>query len=279
MTHLEGKFPVSKHLSLFYQVWQPDDHQKAVVLLVHGLADHSSRYQNVVNHLLPRGYSIWTYDQRGHGLSPGPRCYVSRLSDLINDLRDFLALVTRQNPGLPIFVVGHSMGALESIALATENPESVTGFALSGLLLQTGQSIPKLLIMLSGAISALAPRLGVQTLECDAISRDQSVVDAYVTDPLVYTGKIPARMGAELIAAMTTVQTKLKSISAPLLLLHGGADRLANPSSSQIAFDSISSTDKEIRIFPGCYHEIFNEPCRDFVLGTLSQWLDKHIPS
>ena len=279
MTHLEGKFPVSKHLSLFYQVWQPDDHQKAVVLLVHGLADHSSRYQNVVNHLLPRGYSIWTYDQRGHGLSPGPRCYVSRLSDLINDLRDFLALVTRQNPGLPIFVVGHSMGALESIALATENPESVTGFALSGLLLQTGQSIPKLLITLSGAISALAPRLGVQTLECDAISRDQTVVDAYVTDPLVYTGKIPARMGAELIAAMTTVQTKLKSISAPLLLLHGGADRLANPSSSQIAFDTVSSIDKEIRIFPGCYHEIFNEPCRDFVLGTLSQWLDKHIPS
>lgn len=278
MTHLEGTFPVTKHLSLFYQAWQPDNHQKAVLILVHGLADHSSRYQNVVNHLLPRGYALWTYDQRGHGLSPGPRCYVNRLSELINDLRGFLALVAEQNPGQPIFVVGHSMGALEGIVLASENPQGVTGFALSGVLLQTGQSIPKLLLSLSKIISTLVPRLGVQTLECDAISRDRLVVEAYVTDPLVYTGKIPARMGAELISTMTTVQAQLKKVVAPILLLHGGADRLASSSSSQIAFDTVSSIDKEIHIFPGCYHEIFNEPCRDFVLGTLSQWLDKHLP-
>jgi acylglycerol lipase len=279
MTHLEGNFPVAKHLSLYYQAWQPDGHQKAVIVLVHGLADHSSRYKNVVNYLLPRGYAIWAYDQRGHGLSSGPRCYASRLSDLIGDLKGFLAFVAEQNPGQLIFIVGHSMGALESVAVAAENPPSVNGFALSGVLLQTGQKIPKIFLSLSEVISTLFPRLGIQTLECDAISRDQAVVDAYINDPLVHTGKIPARMGAELLAAMTTVQTTLKSISAPLLLLHGGADRLANPSSSQIVFNSVASTDKEIRIFPGCYHEIFNEPCKDFVLGTLSLWLDKHIPT
>ncbi|PPD58988.1 alpha/beta hydrolase [Dehalogenimonas etheniformans] len=279
MTHLEGKFSVAKHLSLFYQAWLPDNRQKAIIVLVHGLADHSSRYQNVVNHLVPRGYAVWTYDQRGHGQSPGPRCYVNRLSDLIGDLKSFSNFVSSQNPGTPVFIVGHSMGALESIAFATENPPFVAGYALSGMLLRIGQNVPKLLLSLSGTLSSLIPHLGVQTIECEAISRDQSVVKAYIADPLVYTGKVPVRMGAELITAMASVQTKLTAVKSPILLLHGGADRLASPSSSQITFDSVSSQDKEIRIFPGCYHEIFNEPCRDFVLGTLSLWLDKHLPA
>ena len=279
MIHLEGQLPVSKHLSLFYQSWQPDDPQKAIIILVHGLADHSSRYQNVVNHLVPRGYAVWTYDQRGHGQSPGPRCYVNRMSDLVGDLKGFVTLVEEQNPGQPIFIVGHSMGALESICLASENPQSVTGFALSGVLLQTGQNIPKLLLSFSKLLSVLVPHLGVQTIECGAISRDESVVKTYVNDPLVYTGKVPVRMGAELIKTMSTIREKLPVVKSPVLLLHGSADRLASPSSSQIVYDTIASTDKQIQIFPGCYHEIFNEPCRDFVLGTLTKWLDKHLPA
>jgi alpha-beta hydrolase superfamily lysophospholipase len=98
-----------------------------------------------------------------------------------------------------------------------------------------------------------------------------------VKDPLVFTGKIPARMGAELIAAMNLAQSRLPGISLPVLLLHGAADRLAEPSGSQVMYDTIASLDKELHFFPGCFHEIFNEPCHEFVLGTLSQWLDKHI--
>ncbi|APV44428.1 Lysophospholipase, alpha-beta hydrolase superfamily [Dehalogenimonas formicexedens] len=279
MTHLEGKFQVARHLSLFYQAWLPDNRQKAIIILVHGLADHSGRYRNVVNHLLPRGYAIWTYDQRGHGQSPGPRCYVNHFADLIDDLKDFTSFVASQNPGAPIFVVGHSMGALESISLATGNPQSIAGYALSGLLLKTGQNIPKLLMSASRGLSTLLPHLGVQTIECEAISRDESVVKAYISDPLVYTGKVPARMGAELITFMATVQTKLSEVRSPILLLHGSADRLASASSSQMAYDTVLSADKELHIFPGCYHEIFNEPCHDFVLGTLTKWLDRHLPA
>jgi alpha-beta hydrolase superfamily lysophospholipase len=117
----------------------------------------------------------------------------------------------------------------------------------------------------------------VQQLDCSAISRDPSVVERYVKDPLVFTGKIPARMGAELISAMTLAQSRLMSISLPVLLLHGAADRLAEPCGSQLMYDAVASTDKELHFFPGCFHEIFNEPCREYVLGTLSQWLDKHL--
>jgi len=264
-------------MPLFYQAWLPESKPKAVIVLVHGLADHSGRHGNLVNFLLSRGFTVWSYDQRGHGKSPGPRCYANRFSDLINDLKMFVAVVAEQNSSSPVFVVGHSMGALESAAFAAERPEHVTGVALSGLLLKPGESVPVLVQSLAKLLSFLAPRLGVQRLDCSAISRDQSVVKAYLNDPLVYTGKIPARMGAELLTAMTTVKSHIHNIGMPVLLMHGGSDRLADPSSSQFAFDNVSSTDKELHFFPGCYHEIFNEPCRDFVLGTLSQWLDKHI--
>jgi alpha-beta hydrolase superfamily lysophospholipase len=203
---------------------------------------------------------------------------VNRFTDLTDDLGSFVNLVVGHNPDYPLFVVGHSMGAMESAAFVAERPQNISGVALSGMLLQTEQSIPKLLVSLADVISTLLPRFGVQRLECDAISRDPKVVQDYIQDPLVYTGKIPARMGAELITTMTTIQTKLKNIKMPVLLLHGGADRLASPSGSQFTYDTIASTDKELRFFPGCYHEIFNEPCRDFVLGTLCRWLDKHLP-
>ncbi len=277
MSHLEGTFPIAKRKALYYQAWLPSERPKAVIVLVHGLADHSSRYNNVVNYLLPKGFAIWSYDQRGHGKSPGTRCYVNRFTDLTSDLDKFFTLVREQNPGLPLFVIGHSMGALESMAFVANHSNDITGVALSGLLLKTGQSVPALMLKLANVLSAIVPRFGVQRLDCGAISRDDSVVEGYVKDPLVFTGKIPARMGAELLEAMTEAQTKLPTINIPVLLLHGAADRLATPSSSQLMYDTIASSDKELHFFPGCYHEIFNEPCHEYVLGVLSQWLDRHL--
>ncbi len=278
MSHLESTFGFAKRKSLFYQAWLPDVPPKAVIILVHGLADHSGRYGNVVDYLIPRGYAVWSYDQRGHGKSPGTRCYVNRFTDLIADLDRFILLVRQQNPDLPIFVLGHSLGALESATLVADRPNGITGLVLSGLLLKTGQSVPGLMLKLAKMLSALAPRLGVQKLDCSAISRDTAVVENYVTDPLVFTGKIPARTGAEVLDAMTIAKSKFPGVNLPVLLLHGAADRLADPSSSQLMYDGIPSTDKELHFFPGCYHEIFNAPCHDYVLGTLTRWLDKHLP-
>ncbi|MEN8614621.1 lysophospholipase [Dehalogenimonas sp. THU2] len=279
MSHIEGTFTIGRKAELFYQAWLPDNPPKAVIVLVHGLADHSSRYGNVVDHLLPKGFAVWSYDQRGHGRSPGTRCYINRFTDLTGDLDKFIGLVRQQNPGLPLFLIGHSMGALESAAVVAGHSHGVAGLVLSGLVLKTGKSISKMMVSMAGVLSTLVPRLGIQRLNCEAVSRDTSVVDGYVKDPLVFRGKIPARMGAEVIAAMSLVEAKLPSIKLPVLLLHGALDRLAEPSSSQTMYDGIASTDKKLHIFPGCYHEIFNEPCRDYVLGITSDWLNKHTPA
>jgi len=276
MSHQEGTFTAAGNTPLFYQAWVPDS-PKAVVVLVHGLADHSSRYSNVVDYLTPKDYAIWTFDQRGHGRSPGGRCYVNRFTDLIADLDRFIFFVGQQNPDLPLFLLGHSMGALESALYVCDYHQGVSGIILSGLVLKAGQSVPEWALSMARFLSSVLPRLGIQKLECDTISRDTIIVEGYVKDPLVYRGKIPARTATELLSAMALVQSRLSSIKMPVLLLHGAADRLADPSSSQVMYDSVSSSDKEIHLFPGCYHEIFNEPCRDFVLGVLSHWLDRHL--
>ena len=232
----------------------------------------------MINHLLPKGFAVWTYDQRGHGRSPGKRCYTNRFTDLVNDLDIFVTLVKQKNAELPVFIVGHSLGALESVFfIANHQPRNISGLVVSGLVLKIGQSVPQIMLALAGVISVLVPRLGVQHLDCRAVSRDDSVVESYIKDPLVYSGKIPARTGAEMIGAMSSVQSKLSAITMPLLILHGASDQLAEPSGSQLMYDSVGSTDKTLHLFPGCFHEIFNEPCRDVVLDITSDWLLGHL--
>ncbi|MEL7561860.1 lysophospholipase [Dehalogenimonas sp. 4OHTPN] len=276
MRYLEGDFNISKGQALYYQAWLPDSRFKAVVVLVHGLADHSGRYNNVIDYLVPKGYSVWSYDQRGHGKSPGKRCYIDRFADLTGDLSRFVDFVRQENPSLPLFIIGHSLGALEAAFYSTCHPTWVTGAVLSGLVLKAGESITKRTLKLVKTLSVIIPRLGVRQLECAGISRDENVVKNYIGDPLVFTGKIPARTGAEMLDAMSNVQALSAKIKLPVLLMHGASDRLAEPSGSQLFYNSIASTDKELHFFPGCYHEIFNEPCHDFVLGTMIRWLDKH---
>lgn len=277
MSHLEGTFPVGKRVMLYYQAWLPECQPKAVIVLVHGLADHSSRYGNLVDHLVDKSYSVWSYDQRGHGKSPGKQCYVNRFANLIDDLGFFIDRVSLINPEQPIFIIGHSMGALESSIYLAGSHQGIAGAVLSGLVLKPGQSVSKVTQKLARVFSTLIPWIGVRQLDCSGISRDRTVVEGYTKDPLVFTGKIPARMGAEMLDAMSLARSTMGFITLPVLLMHGAADRLAEPSSSQLMFETIASVDKELHIFPGCYHEIFNEPCRDFVMGTLVRWLDRHI--
>ncbi|MGI2335483.1 MAG: lysophospholipase [Dehalogenimonas sp.] len=276
MSQFEGLFDNGCAPGLYYSAWLPETTPRAIIILMHGLADHSGRYDNVVNHLLPQGYAVWTFDQRGHGRSPGQRCYVNSFDDLTGDLAKFVDKVRTANPGLPLFLLGHSLGALEAADYATSTPAGIDGVVLSGLPLNIEHGVSHLLVKLAKFFSVLTPRLGVQKLPSDTISRDPKVVEDYVKDPLVYNGKIPARMGAELFRTTRAIKSRLSNITLPILVLHGEHDRMAEPSGSRLLFEKAASTDKELEIFPGCYHEIFNEPCRATVLEVVSTWLNRH---
>jgi alpha-beta hydrolase superfamily lysophospholipase len=278
MIHTEGTFEGLKGLKLYYQSWQPEQNPKAVLLILHGLAEHSGRYKNVVDYFIPRGYAIYAYDQRGHGKSQGTRCYVDRFQDLIADLNTFVSMVTKFHPGLKVFLVGHSIGATVAVTYSVQYPNAVAGLILSGSVLKPGESITPIMKIMARILSAISPHMGVSPLDSSTISRDKSVVDAYDNDPLVYRGKIPARMGAEALNIMEQyLPPRLGEIKLPLLIMHGGEDRLSNKEGSVLLYKAASSSDKTLKIYDGFYHEIYNEPDRIQVFADVETWLAQRL--
>ena len=277
MKHKEGKFKGLKNFDLYHQCWLPEASPKAVLLVAHGLAEHSGRYKNLVNYFVPKGYAVYALDHRGHGKSDGVRCYVDRFSDYLADLKTFFDMVRKEHKSARIFLVGHSMGATIATAYAVDHQKEMSGLIVSGASLVASTSVSPVLLAMAGVISVLAPKMGVTVLDASAISRDQAVVDAYVNDPLVYRGKLPARMGAELAKMWKQLPEQMTEIKLPVLIMHGSADHLADSRGSKLLYERVSSKDKTLKLYDGFYHEIFNEPEHKQVMADVAAWLAKHI--
>ncbi len=273
MKHVEGKFKGYKNLNLYYQCWLPSNEPKAVLLVVHGLAEHSGRYINIVNHFVPKGYAVYGFDQRGHGKSQGQRGYVERFSHFVSDLKTFSGIIRSKHRDAKIFIVGHSVGGTIATAYAVHYQDEFDGLVLSGATLKVGASVSSGLIIVARVLSLLLPKMGLDVIDASAISQDKTVVDAYVDDPLVYRGKIRARLGAELIKAIQILLPQMSKIYLPILIMHGTADRLSDPRGSEILYDRVSSRDKTLKLYDGFYHEIFNEPGREQVFEDMEAWL------
>ena len=273
MKHVESKFKGYKNLNLYYQCWLPSNEPKAVLLVAHGLAEHSGRYINIVNHFVPKGYAVYGFDQRGHGKSQGQRGYVERFSHFVSDLKTFSGIIRSKHRDAKIFIVGHSVGGTIATTYAVHYQDEFDGLVLSGATLKIGASVSPGLIIVARVLSLLLPKMGLDVIDASAISQDKTVVDAYVDDPLVYRGKIRARLGAELIKAIQILLPQMSKIHLPILIMHGTADRLSDPRGSEILYDRVSSRDKTLKLYDGFYHEIFNEPGREQVFADMEAWL------
>jgi alpha-beta hydrolase superfamily lysophospholipase len=240
------------------------------------LAEHSGRYTNLVNYLVPGGYAVFAFDLPGHGKSEGARGYVERFQDYLDDLHAFLTRVRAEHATPGTVIIGHSMGGTIAAAYAASHQETLVGLVLSGPVLLVDPSFSPALVAVTRILSAALPKAGIMTLDATAISRDSAVVDAYVADPLVYRGKISARLGIELMKAIQRLPGAVPTIKLPTLILHGTADRLAPPAGSRMLYERISSTDKTLKFYEGCYHELFNELEHEDVLADLEHWLAGH---
>jgi alpha-beta hydrolase superfamily lysophospholipase len=279
MNHQEGYFKGRQGTNLYYQGWLPEGRSVAVLLIVHGLAEHSGRYGNVVNYFVPRGYAVYGIDHLGHGHSDGPRAYVERFQDFLDPLKVFLDRIRDWQPGAPIFLVGHSLGGLISAAYLLDQPDELAGAILSAPSVKMPGSVSRLTLFGGKVLSALFPKMGLVRLEADGVSRDPAVVRAYRSDPLVFTGKITARLGTELLEAMDRVLAEARKIRLPLLILQGAADKLVDPGGAQVLYDRVGSADKTIKIYEGLYHEVFNEPEHEQVLRDVEKWLAGQLKS
>lgn len=279
MKHQEGFFKGVREANIYFQSWSPESDLKAILLIVHGLAEHSGRYMNIVNHFVPLGYGVYGVDHLGHGQSDGTRVYVDRFEDYTKPLKIYFDMIRLWQPHKPIFLVGHSMGGLISAVFLLDHQAELTGAVLSGAAVKVPNHITPAILFVGKVLSALIPKFGLLGLDAEGICRDPAVVQAYVSDPLVYTGKTTARLAAEMLKAMQYVMAQAAQITLPIMMVQGSADRLIDPAGSQMLYDSVSSSDKEIRIYDGFYHEVFNEPEHGHVLGDVEIWLEAHLTS
>ncbi|TET18159.1 MAG: alpha/beta hydrolase [Dehalococcoidia bacterium] len=279
MEHTEGSFRGHKDLNLYYQSWLPAGRPEAILLVVHGGAEHSGRYGNLVNYFVPRGYAVCGLDLRGHGKSEGLRSYVERFSDYLTDLKAFFDIVRAEHGDAKIFLVGHSLGGGIATAYAVLHQHELAGLLLSGAVLKVPSGRSPALIALAPMLSLVLPkmRIGGSIVDASAISRDKAVVDAYVNDPLVYRGKIRARFGAEILKTLQELPRQMPEINLPILIMHGTADLLCDPQGSQMLYERVGSRDKTLKLYEGFYHEILNEPGHKQVLADMEAWLATRI--
>lgn len=270
----EGFLPTHDGAQVYHQRWRPTGPAKAALVLIHGLGEHSSRYSNLVSALNSRAIAIYTMDNRGHGRTPGQRGFIQRWSDLREDVRSLIQLTLVNEPGVPIFLMGHSLGGLIAFEYALHYPGGLRGLILSAPGLSS-EGISKPMLFLSQILSRVWPTLSLPTgLDSSAISRDPQVTAAYTRDVLVH-GLATPRMATESMAAIAYVLRHAPELTLPLLMVHGDADQIVPARATRTVFNTISSNNKRYISYPGAYHEPHNDLGWQQVVQDVGDWIEE----
>ena len=272
----EGRVVGAGDVELYWQGWLPPS-PRGVLLLCHGLGEHAGRYGNVVDAVVPDRWAVYGLDLRGHGLSGGRRAHIERYADLLADVDVFRRTVVARHPGLPVVLLGHSMGGQIALAYALDHQDDLAGLVLSAPAL-AGDVVPKPVVPLLRALGRVAPRLRPAGIDVTKISKDPAVVAAYQADRLVHQGKPTLALGLGIVGQFAVLPERARALTVPLLLQHGSADALTDPAGTRLLSDTAGSADKTVRWYEGLWHEIYNEPERARPLADLREWLRRTFP-
>jgi acylglycerol lipase len=275
--HQEFGFAGADGVPLFAQSWAPSDgRERAALIVVHGLKDHSSRYAALADEAVKHGIAVYAFDLRGHGRSAGDRVTIGSFDDYLNDLDAFFAKVRAAEPNKPVFLFGHSMGGCIATLYTLLKHPQLAGLLLSGPAIEPTDDVPGVLIGATHVLGTITPGAKVFDLPNENFSRDPAVVAAMSKDPLVTQGKAPARTAAELLNAMSEIRDHWGELDVPLLAMHGSLDKLTNPNGSRDLVQHAKTTDKTFKLYEGLYHDLLHEPEKAQVTADLIGWLEAH---
>lgn len=264
---------------LFWRRHSAEGDARAVLLFVHGLAEHSGRYLHVLDHFANAGFDCWAHDYRGHGQSPGLRVHVGQFDEFLVDLTAARRLVREAQPDLPFFLVGHSQGGLIVLREALTHPQGLEGIVVSSpfLGMHPDAAPPAPLHMVANIVSTFAPKLMFSKVaEPSALSRDPKVPEAYIADPLV-SSTVSARWFTSVLAAHADTLARASTLSLPALIMQSGDDRVTDPAATRSWVADAPSDLIDYVEWEGLYHEMFNEPEKEEVFNRVEAWLDERL--
>lgn len=276
VVHAEGRFAGRGGLELFRQSWRPDGPARAALVNIHGLGDHSGLYPALVEHMAGRTMAVHSFDLRGNGRSPGLRGFVEEWRDYRDDLARFVDLVRQDEPALPLFLIGNSLGGLIALDYAMQAPGGLRGVVIVSAPLGA-LGVPAPLLALGRVLSRVWPRFSLETgMDLTGLARDPGVVEQILADPLFHR-RGTARLSTEVTAAVARVQAGAPSFTLPLLVLHGSDDRMVSPGGSRIFAARAGSPDKRLIEYPGAYHALFADFGREQALADVGDWIGARL--
>lgn len=272
MRYETGTFAGRGGRTLFRQAWLPDAPPRATLVNLHGLGDHGGLYPMLPDYFIPRGIAVHAFDLRGHGRSEGQRAFLDDWRDYREDLGTFIGTVPRARGRRP-FLLGHSLGGLIALDYALHDGAAIAGvIAAAPALGDVG--VPRLLMAAGRVLSRIWPRFSMRTgMDLSALSREPEARQAVVDDPLFHRVGT-ARLSTEVVAAIERVQRLAPSLAIPVLLLHGGADRMVSPAGTRDFFSHLTVADRQLIEYPDAYHALLADLDAPEVLNDLGRWID-----
>ena len=272
----ESSFEGVGGLKIATRSWKPEGSARAVMILVHGLNAHSGYMVWPGEQFSANGFATYALDHRGRGRSEGERFYVEQLSDYLDDLHTQVGIARSENPGLPVYMLGHSAGGVIATSYVYEHQDEIAGLICHSFAFDVG--LPHLVQLALEGIGKLLPHVHVFSLNNADFSRDPAHVERMNSDPLIHKESQPAETARVLLLASDALKEHMPNFKVPVFIIHGTADKATRPAGSQYFYDHTGSTDKTLKLYEGHYHDLLADLDKEIVMNDILAWLDERVP-
>ena len=274
---IESAFEGVGGLKIATKSWKPAGKPRAVMVLVHGFNAHSGYMEWPAEQFAAAGLAAYALDLRGRGKSEGERFYVEEFSDYLADVNTLVSQARSENPGLPVYVLGHSAGGVIASSYVFEHQEEIAGLVCESFAFDVG--LPHLVQLALQGVSHIAPHVHVFSLNNADFSRDPKAVERMNNDPLIAKESQPAETASEMLKAAERLKANMPHFKVPVFIIHGTADKATRPAGSQYFYDHAGSADKTLRLYEGHFHDLLNDVDKEKVMADIQAWLDARIPA
>jgi alpha-beta hydrolase superfamily lysophospholipase len=271
----EERLKTTGGLTIFVRSWRPAANARGLVVIVPGFNSHSGYYGWVAEQLVAAGLVVYALDLRGRGQSDGERFYVEKFTDYVDDVSALVTVAKSREPGLPTFLLGHSAGGVVACLYALDHPRELTGLISESFAHEI--PAPDFALAVFKGLGFVAPHAHILHLKNEIFSRDPKAVQLMEADPLIAHETQPTKTLAEMVRADERLKKEFSSMTLPVLILHGTADKATKPSGSQRFYDTVGSEDKTLKLYDGHFHDLLNDLDKDVVMADIKSWIVRHL--